>query len=123
MEGKKSRVKLGREFMRKEGMAGNIQVDLDDFMGKEFVTFRKTKNYSEVQYSTKYSFVNLVNHHFTRKQNDMSAQLNQAEVAKRIYHARPSVILNIDNELITMRLMEDIKSKLLLGLKLCRVLY
>lgn len=73
MEGKRSRVKLGREFMRKEGMAGNIQVDLDDFMGKEFVTFRKTKNYSEVQYSTKYSFVNLVNHHFTRKQNDMSA--------------------------------------------------
>lgn len=34
--------------MKQEGMAGSIQVDLDDFMGKEFVTFRKTKNYSEV---------------------------------------------------------------------------
>jgi hypothetical protein len=52
-------------------MAGSIQVDLDDFMGKEFVTFRKTKNYSEVQYSTKYSFVNLVNKHFTRRQEDI----------------------------------------------------
>jgi len=45
-------------------MAGEIQVELDDFMGKEFTTFRKTKTYSEVQYSTKYAFVNLINKHF-----------------------------------------------------------
>jgi hypothetical protein len=34
--------------MKAEGMAGEVQVHLDDFMGKEFVTFRKTKNYSEL---------------------------------------------------------------------------
>lgn len=48
-------------------MAGSIQVDLDDFMGKEFTTFRKTKNYSAPQYSTKYTFVNLINKHFVQK--------------------------------------------------------
>ena len=66
--------------MKQEGMAGSIQVDLDDFMGKEFVTFRKTKNYSEVQYSTKYSFVNLVNKHFTRRQEDIIDQVSIVRV-------------------------------------------
>ena len=42
-------------------MSGSIDVDLDQFMSKEFHTFRKTKNYSEVQYETKYKFVNFVN--------------------------------------------------------------
>ena len=37
--------------------------------------------------------------------------MNEVEVAKRIAQARPSVILNIDNEFITMKLMEDVKSK------------
>lgn len=59
------------DFMQKEGMSGNIEVDLNDFMSKEFVTFRKTKNYSENQYSTKYNFVNLVNKHFVRGSNDI----------------------------------------------------
>jgi hypothetical protein len=108
--------------MKQEGMAGSIQVDLDDFMGKEFVTFRKTKNYSEVQYSTKYSFVNFVNSHFTRRQKDITNQMDQVEVAKRIAQARPSVILNIDNEFITMKLMEDIKSKFEFAITMSRVL-
>ena len=38
----------GGDCMRKEGMSGEIEVDLEDFNGKEFTTFRKTKNYSEV---------------------------------------------------------------------------
>ena len=61
--------------MKAEGMAGEIQVDLDDFMGKDFVTFRKTKNYSEVQYSTKYNFFNFVNKHYIRRQNDILTQV------------------------------------------------
>lgn len=97
--------------MKQEGMAGCIDVDLDDFMGKEFVTFRKTKNYSELQYSTKYKFVNFVNKHFTRNQDNILDQFNRHDVAKRIYHARPSVILNIDNEYITFNLMEQISGK------------
>lgn len=57
-------------------MAGSIQVELDDFMGKEFVTFRKTKNYSEVQYSTKYNFINLINKHYTRQQDNILLQVS-----------------------------------------------
>ena len=62
--------------MKQEGMAGNIQVELDDFMGKEFVTFRKTKNYSEVQYSTKYTFVNLINKHFVQRQDSILSEVS-----------------------------------------------
>ena len=56
-------------------MAGEVEVHLEDFMGKEFVTFRKTKNYSEVQFSTKYNFTNLVNKHYTRRQDDIINQV------------------------------------------------
>lgn len=62
-------------MMKKQGMAGNIEVDLNDFQGKEFVTFRKTKNYSEVQYGTKYNFLNMVNKHFTRQQDNILKQV------------------------------------------------
>lgn len=64
------------ELMKQEGMAGSIQVDLDDFHNKDFVTFRKTKNYSEVQYSTKYTFVNFVNKHFVQRQEDILDQVS-----------------------------------------------
>jgi hypothetical protein len=57
--------------MKNEGMAGNIQVDLDDFMGKEFTTFRKTKNLNEGHYQTKYNFVNLFNKNFVQRQDDI----------------------------------------------------
>jgi len=34
---------------------------MDNMLGsKDFVTFRKTKNYSETQYETKYKFVNFI---------------------------------------------------------------
>ncbi len=38
----------GGQAMTREGMAGQIDVNMDDFNGKDFVTFRKTKNYSEI---------------------------------------------------------------------------
>lgn len=101
----------GGQAMRQEGMAAQVEVDLDDFMSKEFHTFRKTKNYSEVQYSTKYHFLNFVNKHFTRNTNNILNQFEKVDVAKRIYQARPSVVLNIDNELITFRLMDQLKGK------------
>ena len=76
---KKTRVlpKDYRDEMKAEGMAGEVQVNLDDFMGKDFVTFRKTKNYSEVQYTTKYNFLNLVNKHYTRRQDDILTQVSE----------------------------------------------
>jgi hypothetical protein len=95
--------------MRQEGMTAQIEVNLDDFMSKEFTTFRKTKTYSEVQYSTKYHFLNFINKHFVRRSDDILAQFDRAEVARRIYHARPSVVLSVDNEYITFRLMDQLK--------------
>ena len=61
--------------MKNEGMAGAIDVDLDDFMSKEFVTFRKTKNYSEVQYATKFHFVNMVNKHWNRNMENITDEV------------------------------------------------
>lgn len=101
----------GGAAMRQEGMAGQVEVDLDDFMSKEFTTFRKTKNYSEVQYSTKYNFLNLINKHFVRNSNNILDSFDRADVARRIYHARPSAVLSVDNEFITFRLMDQLKGK------------
>ena len=61
----------GGAAMQREGMAGSIDVDLDDFMSKEFTTWRKTKNYNELQYSTKYHFLNFINKHFVRNSNSI----------------------------------------------------
>ena len=99
----------GGSAMNKEGMTASVDVDLDDFMGKDFTTFRKTKNYSEVQYSTKYNFLNFINKHFTSNANNLLHQFDKINMAKRIYHARPSVVLSVDNEYITFRLMDQLK--------------
>lgn len=105
----------GGQAMRQEGMAGQIEVDLDDFKGKEFHTFRKTKNYSEVQYSTKYKFVNFINKHFVRNADNILEQFDRAEVAKRVYQARPSVILSVDNEYITFRINDQLRGMITLS--------
>lgn len=101
----------GGPAMKQEGMAATIDLDMDDLQNKEFVTTRKTKNYSEVQYSTKYNFVNLINKHFVRGSNQILNQFDQIDLARRIYHARPSVILSIDNEYITFKIHDQIKGK------------
>ena len=101
----------GGKAMAREGMAGQIEVDMEDLNGKEFVTFRKTKSYNEVQYSTKYKFVNFVNKHFVRSSGDFLDQLEKVEMAKRIYHARPSVVLSVDNEYVTFRLFDQLRGK------------
>jgi hypothetical protein len=103
----------GGPAMEQEGMAASVEVDLNDFMGKDFTTFRKTKNYSEVQYSTKYKFVNFINKHFTRNSDNILEQFDKAEMAKRIYHARPSVVLSVDNEYITFRLFDQLRGNFL----------
>lgn len=101
----------GGPAMKQEGMAGGVEVELEDFMSKEFVTARKTKNYSETQYSTKYNFLNLINKHFTRGANNVLDQFDKVEVSRRIYQARPSVVLSVDNEYITFRVNDQLKGK------------
>jgi len=106
----------GGAGMREEGMSASIDVELDDFMGKEFVTARKTKNYSEVQYSTKYHFLNMVNKHFVRNSNSILNQFDKIDLARRIYHARPSVVLAVDNEFITFHINDQLKGRPCLNL-------
>jgi hypothetical protein len=91
-------------------------------MGKEFVTSRKTKNYSEVQYSTKYNFLNLINKHFVRNSNNLLNQFDKLDLARRIYSARPSVVLSVDNEFITFRVNDRLKGKRVSISIVCRVL-
>jgi hypothetical protein len=114
----------GGQAMTREGMSGQIEVDLNEFQGpKDFTTFRKTKNYNEMQYSTKYKFVNFVNKHFVRNSDSILANFDRVEVSKRIYHARPSVVLSLDNEYITFRLFDQLKGKqICLNLLLNRLL-
>jgi hypothetical protein len=102
----------GGQAMTREGMSGQIEVDLDQFQGaKDFTTFRKTKNYNEMQYGTKYKFVNFVNKHFVRNSDSILAGFDRVELTKRIYHARPSVVLSLDNEYITFKLFDQLKGK------------
>jgi len=53
-------------------MSALIDVKLEDFMGKEFVTAGKAKNYSEEQYLTKDHFLNIVNKNFACTSNSIS---------------------------------------------------
>jgi len=36
--------------------------------------------------------------------------MDRVEVSKRIYQVRPSVVLSIDNEYVTFKLMDDLKN-------------
>ena len=101
----------GGAAMKAEGMAGGIEVDMNDMMNKEFITTRKTKTYSEVQYSTKYNFLNLINKHFVRGTNNILEQFDKVEVARRIYNARPAIVLAIDNEQIAFHINTQLKGK------------
>ncbi len=95
--------------MQKEGMAGQVNFDIGDLADKEFYTFRKAKHFKEAIYY-RWNFLNMFNKHYTRNADQMFDQFMEVELPKRIHQARPSIILNIDNEYMTFRLMEQIKT-------------
>jgi len=51
--------------MKEEGMTGNIDIDIGQLMDKQFVTFRKTKNFKEAIYY-RWNPLNFINKHYTR---------------------------------------------------------
>ena len=51
--------------MKKEGMVGNVEVDLDALPNKTFTTYRKTRTFTE-NYNFRYNPWNLVTMHYTR---------------------------------------------------------
>jgi hypothetical protein len=61
--------------MKEEGMTGALDFDVGEFLDKTFVTFRKTKNFSEAVYSNRYNFLNLITKHYTRNTNDIYTEV------------------------------------------------
>jgi len=84
-------------------------MDNDNFLDKEFYSFRKTRNYSEGAYHNRWNWGNVINQHYIRRSNQVMNDLASEDFTNKLYQVRPSVILNIDNEFMTMRLMEKVK--------------
>lgn len=98
----------GGQWMKKEGLESTVDVDMDKFMDKTFVTFRKTKTFKESVYY-RWNPLNFVNKHYTKATDDVHEILMEADLPKKIHQGRPSLILNIDNEYMTFMLMDEIK--------------
>jgi lipid A disaccharide synthetase len=98
----------GGPWMAKEGFEPTVEIDIDQLMDKTFVTYRKTKTFSE-DLMWRWNPMNLVNKHYTRSTDQMHDKLLQADLSKKIYQSRPDLILNVDNEYMTFMLMDEIK--------------
>jgi hypothetical protein len=85
-------------------------MDLDMMLDKTFHTFRKSKTNNENFYF-KWNPFNLVNKHYTRRGDQVYDLLMEANVPKRIYQSRPSLVLNIGNEYLSFMMMEELRSK------------
>jgi len=77
-------------------------------LDKTFHTFRKSKTVNENFYF-KWNPFNLVNKHYTRNGDQVYDLLMEANVPKRIYQSRPSLVLNIGNEYLSFMMMEELK--------------
>ena len=100
----------GGKHMAAEGFRNDFNFDLDNLLDKTFHSFRKSKT-NNVHNHWKWNPFNLVNKHYTRNADQVYDLFNEANVTKRIYQARPNLVLNIGNEYLTMNLMEDLASK------------
>lgn len=77
-------------------------------LDKTFHTFRKSKTVNENFYF-KWNPFNLVNKHYTRRGDQVYDLLMEANVPKRIYQSRPSLVLNIGNEYLSFMMMEELR--------------
>ena len=96
--------------MAAEGFKNEFNLDLDQLLDKTFHTFRKSKTLNENVYF-KWNPFNLVNKHYTRTTDQVYETLMEVDLPKKIYQARPNLVLNIDNEYMSFMLMEEFKSK------------
>jgi uncharacterized protein VirK/YbjX len=89
-----------------------IDFSVENFDDKMFHTFRKTRNFSEPIYSNKWNMLNVVNQHYVRRSNQVLNHLTEHDLPRKIYQSRPSLVLNIDNEFMTLALMNELRGKL-----------
>ena len=97
----------GGTHMAAEGMLDTTQFDVSNFFNKTFHTYRKTKLFNETMYF-RYHGLNWLNKHYTRRTEDIFDLMMEKDLPKKIYQARPSVILTIDNEYVSQLLMEKL---------------
>jgi len=100
----------GGKHMAGEGFENTFNINIDEMLDKTFHTFRKSKTLNENVFM-KWNPFNLVNKHFTRNGDQVFDNLMEVNLPKRIYQSRPSLVLNIGNEYLSMMLMEELASK------------
>ena len=100
----------GGQWMQKEGFDQTFDFNIDNLMDKTFHSYRKSKT-NHISNHYKWTPFNLVNKHYTRNADQVFDNMSDADIVKRIYQSRPSLVLNIGNEYLTMRLMDELRSK------------
>lgn len=98
----------GGPWMQEEGMQQPVDFDIDHFFSKDFYTYKKSRNNSENQAYTKWSPLNWINMHYKRRGDQILDTFMEHELPKKIYQARPSIILSIDNEYTTLKMMDSL---------------
>lgn len=101
--------------MEAEGFRQDFNFDIDNLLDKTFHSFRKSKTNNKRNH-WKWNPFNLVNKHMTRNADQVYDLFTEANVPKRIYQARPNLVLSIGNEYLAMNLMEDLASKSFLNI-------
>ena len=91
--------------MKMEGMH-HSELDINNFLDKSFHTFRKTKLLDE-SYFLRYNPFNLINKHHTRNVDDIVDALE--DFPRRVFRARPQLILSVDNEYMAFEMGKKIK--------------
>ena len=67
---------VSRKWMEAEGMRGQLDFDVGEFLDKAFITFRKTKNLNEDFYNYRYSFFNFITKHYSRNVHDIYKEVS-----------------------------------------------
>lgn len=96
--------------MAAEGFNQLFEFNVDNLLDKTFHTYRKSKTNSTYMH-WKWTPFNLVNKHHMRNADQVMDLFSEAELPKRIFQSRPSIVCNIGNEYLTMELMTELKSK------------
>lgn len=83
---------------------------MDEFLDKTFYTFRRSKMISEAHF-LRWSGLNFFNKHQTRNVDAIQNLLDDQNYVRKVYEARPCLILNVDNEYQTFQMMSKLNGK------------
>jgi hypothetical protein len=98
----------GGQHMQAEGFENSVEINMDEFCDKLFHTYRKTKTNRESIFF-RWNPLNFTNKHYTNKTDQCFDKLMDQELPRKIFQARPDLIMNIDNEYMTFMMMDHIR--------------